>query len=109
VTVRADLATIPILVRDGGIVPLQAARRQIPTAGERVDLEIRHYGQADGSTVLYDDDGLSLDCERGEFCRLRLTATRSLAGTLAGQVETVSGRAPFTYAALTWRFMSAPA
>ena len=108
VTVPADLATIPILVRDGGIVPLMPPRRHSPTPGERVNLEIRHYGHAAGTYELYDDDGLTLDCERGEWCRQRLAATRFADGSMSGRVEAVSGQAPFTYAALTWRFMSEP-
>ena len=108
ITVPADLATLPILVRDGGIVPLLPPRRQSPAPGERVELEIRHYGHAVGTYELYDDDGLTLDCERGEWCRLHLAARRSADGGLSGRVESVTGKAPFTYAALTWRFMSEP-
>lgn len=105
ITVAADLATIPILVRDGGIVPLMPPRLHAPEPGDRVDLEVRHYGDAPGCYDLYDDDGVSLAYERGECCWIRLEVARDAAGHLAGRVTVPAGTHAFAYARFTWRFM----
>jgi alpha-D-xyloside xylohydrolase len=105
ITVAADLATIPILVRNGGIVPLMPPLLHAPDPGQQVDLEVRHYGEAPGCYELYDDDGLTLACERGEYCRIRLEVTRDAAGRLTGRATIPNGQRTFTYAAFVWRFM----
>jgi alpha-glucosidase/alpha-D-xyloside xylohydrolase len=53
-----DLATLPLYVRAGGIVPLDPVRQY---ASQRVDepTTIRIYPGADGAYTLYDDDGHS--------------------------------------------------
>jgi alpha-glucosidase (family GH31 glycosyl hydrolase) len=109
ISVAADLATIPILVRDGGIVPLMPPLLQAPAPGQRVDLEVRHYGDAPGRFELYDDDGLTLACERGECCRILLQVQPDLQGRLAGSVSLPEGQRPFTYGDLSWRFMTVSA
>lgn len=106
ITVAADLQTIPVLVRDGGIVPLMPALLHAPEPGEQVDLEVRHYGDAPGRYELYDDDGVSLAFERGECRRIRLEAVRDERGCWAGRVAIPTGQCPFTYAGFTWRFMT---
>jgi len=105
VTVAADLATVPVLVRDGGIVPLMPPLPHAPTSGQKVDLEVRHYGRAAGSFVLYDDDGETLAYERGEWCRIRLEARRDETGQWTGRVGLPEGQRTVTYASFTWRFM----
>jgi alpha-D-xyloside xylohydrolase len=35
-----------------------------PKAGEKVDIEIRHYGEKPGKYLLYDDDGETFDYEK---------------------------------------------
>ncbi|MES2920327.1 MAG: TIM-barrel domain-containing protein [Verrucomicrobiota bacterium] len=56
---KIDLATMPIYARAGAILPLDPIRQY---TGEKVSesLTIRIYRGADGSSVLYDDDGASL-------------------------------------------------
>jgi len=54
--VKADLATLPIFIPAGSILPIQAVRQH---TGEKVDapLEIHVYPGKDGQFALYDDDG----------------------------------------------------
>lgn len=49
ITVTPGLDRIPVYVKDGAILPFMEARLHAPKAGEKVNLEIRHYGKADGS------------------------------------------------------------
>jgi alpha-D-xyloside xylohydrolase len=105
ITVRPGPERIPVFVRDGGIVPLLEPRRQIPRPGERVPLEVRHYGEAPGSFRLYDDDGESYDYERGEYSWTTLAVGRDGDGTLRGQAELPSSGAPFSYSSVRWTMM----
>jgi alpha-glucosidase/alpha-D-xyloside xylohydrolase len=66
-----DLATMPLYVRAGAVLPLDPVREYV---GQPVDapttLEV--WEGADGSLLLYDDDGVSLDYRQGEGARTRL-------------------------------------
>lgn len=57
-TAKVNLATMPIFIPAGAILPLQAVRQH---TGERVDapLEIRIYPGEDGKFSLYGDDGFT--------------------------------------------------
>ena len=58
-----DLATMPLYVRAGAILPFDPVRQY---TGQSVDAPttIRIYSGADGKFVLYEDDGISLDYTR---------------------------------------------
>ena len=59
-----DLATMPIYVRAGAIVPVDPIRQY---TGEKVDesMTLKIYRGADGKYTLYNDDGISLDYLKG--------------------------------------------
>jgi alpha-glucosidase/alpha-D-xyloside xylohydrolase len=60
-----DLATLPLFVRAGAIIPLDPVRQYTGQAvSEPTTLQV--YRGADGQFVLYDDDGQSLDYLRGK-------------------------------------------
>ncbi len=65
ITRAVDLATMPIYVRQGAIVPIDPIRQY---TGEKVDapLTIRIYRGKDGDYTLYEDDGESLDYLKGD-------------------------------------------
>jgi alpha-D-xyloside xylohydrolase len=105
ITATPGIEKIPLFVRDGGLIPMIAPRRQVPGPGERVDLEVRHYGEADGQFLLYDDDGGTFGFERGEYSWTRLSVARDAAGALHGAVARSEGRRPSSYAQVTWTMM----
>jgi alpha-glucosidase/alpha-D-xyloside xylohydrolase len=72
ITRTVDLATMPLYVRAGAIVPLDPVRQH---TGETVNepTSVRIYTGADGKFRWYDDDGASLEYERGQFAWTRLT------------------------------------
>jgi alpha-glucosidase/alpha-D-xyloside xylohydrolase len=59
-----DLATMPIYVRAGAIVPVDPIRQY---TGQKVEepMTLKIYRGADGNYTLYDDDGISLDYLKG--------------------------------------------
>jgi alpha-glucosidase (family GH31 glycosyl hydrolase) len=70
-TRKVDLATMPLYVRAGAILPLDPVRQY---TGETTQepTTIRIYPGRDGSFRLYEDDGASLDYTKGKFTRTRL-------------------------------------
>jgi len=60
-----DLATMPIYVRGGAIVPVDPIRQY---TGQKVDepMTLKIYRGANGKYTLYDDDGISLDYLQGD-------------------------------------------
>jgi alpha-glucosidase/alpha-D-xyloside xylohydrolase len=58
-----DLATLPLYVRAGAIIPLDPIR-QYTTQPITEPTTLKVYPGADGSFTLYDDDGTSLDYQR---------------------------------------------
>ena len=61
-----DLATMPLYVRAGAILPLGPVKQY---TAEKVDapLELRVYPGADGSFTLYEDDGRTFGYRKGEW------------------------------------------
>ena len=72
ITRQVDLATLPLLVRAGAILPLDPVRQY---TGEPTDepTTIRIYPGSDGEFRLYDDDGATLEYQNGQFARTRFT------------------------------------
>lgn len=105
IVVTTSLERIPLLVRDGGIIPLMPPLLHVPASGEKVDLELRHYGAVGGVYHLYDDDGESYNFEQGEFCLSRLSVERDGDGALQGSVAS-SDTDFFSYDLTAWKFMS---
>lgn len=80
-----DLATMPLYVRAGGIIPLGPVKQY---TSEKVDepMTIVVYPGADGAYSLYEDDGNSFAYRRGEFMKTEIQwndADRRLALRLA--------------------------
>ena len=80
-----DLETMPLYVADGTILPLGPVKQH---TDERVDqpLSISIYPGADGSFLLYEDDGRSFNYRKGEWMGTTLRwndAARTLTLTLA--------------------------
>src|SRR5690242_344121 len=65
-----DLETMPLYVRAGAILP-QGPVKQYAT--EKIDepVSITVFPGADGEFVLYEDDGVTYDFEKGKFSRIR--------------------------------------
>ena len=71
VTRKVDLETMPLYVRAGAILPMGPVKQY---AGEKVDapLELTVHPGADGSFLLYEDDGASFDYRKGEWTGIQM-------------------------------------
>jgi len=68
---QVDLATLPLYVRAGAIIPLDPVR-QFTAQAVSEPTELRIYPGANGDYTLYDDDGQSLDYLKTDGSRIRL-------------------------------------
>jgi alpha-D-xyloside xylohydrolase len=105
ITVEPGLDKIPVFVKDGGIIPMMPACLNAPKTGEKFDLEIRHYGEAPGRYMLYDDDGETFNYEKGEysFRQIRVDGTK---GNWRGTVSAAVMGKPNNVRNVTWKFMT---
>jgi alpha-glucosidase (family GH31 glycosyl hydrolase) len=108
IEVEPGLATMPVFVRDGALIPMIAARPHAPAAGETVAIEVRHYGEAPGKLKLYDDDGETFDFEKGAFTWTGLDVAKDASGQWRGTVTPDSSGRKWSYGDVTWTFMTAP-
>jgi alpha-D-xyloside xylohydrolase len=67
IEISPDLATTPIYVREGALIPTLGQGAQNSSYSGNAELEIRQYGPGLGHGLLYDDDGESLDYEKDDF------------------------------------------
>jgi alpha-D-xyloside xylohydrolase len=72
VVANADIATIPVYVRAGSILPLGPVK-QYADAPSQDPIEIRVYPGRDGSFELYDDAGDGYDYTKGKYAVVRMT------------------------------------
>ncbi len=106
--ITASLEKIPLFVRDGGIIPMVPPHFHAPAPGEKLALEIRHYGKIPASIELYDDDGISFDYEKGMHSKTQLVVTKNEKGELKGNMIRRSTDKVFSYKEdVVWKFMTA--
>jgi len=105
--ITASLEKIPLFVRDGGIIPMVPPHFHAPAQGEKLALEIRHYGKMPASIELYDDDGVSFDYEKGMHSKTQLVVTKNEKGELKGNMIRRSTDKVFSYKEdVVWKFMT---
>jgi alpha-glucosidase/alpha-D-xyloside xylohydrolase len=80
-----DLATIPIYVRSGAIVPMGPVKQYVDEPTDK-PLTLVVYPGADGASSLYEDDGKSFDYRKGAWMKIAMSwkeSTRQLSLRLA--------------------------
>ena len=106
ITVAPGLDRIPVYVKDGAIIPMMEPRLHAPKPGEKISLEIRHYGKADGTYRLYDDDGETFDYEKGMYSWREIRVSHDRNGKLKGYISKAEKGKPNSIGKITWRFMT---
>jgi alpha-glucosidase/alpha-D-xyloside xylohydrolase len=68
---QVDLATLPLYVRAGAIIPMGPLKQY---TGEKVDgpVTLHIYPGADGAFTLYEDDGITFDYRKGEWMGIQM-------------------------------------
>ncbi len=106
ITVTPGLNKIPLFVKDGGIIPFLPDRRHAPVPGEKLPLEIRHYGKAEGSCKLYDDDGYTYDYLKNEYQWRKITISKNDKNEWQGTITPPEEGKPDSYSKISWKFMT---
>lgn len=106
IEVTPGLDRIPVYVKDGAIIPMTSPRLHAPKAGEKFDLEIRHYGKSDGSYRLYDDDGETFGYENGDYSWRDIKVIRAKNGKLQGSISKAVKGKPDNIGKVSWKFMT---
>jgi alpha-D-xyloside xylohydrolase len=106
IEVSPGLDRIPVYVKDGGIIPMMLPRLHAPRLGDKFDLEIRHYGDADGTYRLYDDDGETYNYEKGEYSWRDIKVERQKNGKLKGTFSKAEKGKPNNIGNVSWKFMT---
>jgi len=78
-TVKPDIAQLPVYVRPGAIIPKQPLVQSTAFVPEG-RLELHVYPGADCFGDIYADDGVSLAYQRGDFLRQRIRCEQSSSG-----------------------------
>lgn len=106
ITATPGLDKIPVYVKNGGIIPMMPALLHAPKGNQKVDLEIRHYGEKAGRYLLYDDDGETFNYEKGQFTWREINVERQRKGRLKGSISPATKGKPNTVGKVTYRFMT---
>ncbi|WP_284638182.1 TIM-barrel domain-containing protein [Paenibacillus silviterrae] len=105
VHIQAPLELIPIFVREGAVIPMMPVRQHAPNSTERTPLEWLHFGSVPGRGMLFDDDGVSFDYERGKHIWQYAEVTVDERGDLLFEMKEKAGAADAlsSYSSVTWR------
>lgn len=105
ITVTPGLDKIPVYVKDGGVIPMMPAMLHAPKLGEKIDLEIRYYGEKPGQYLLYDDDGETFNYEKGQYSWRQINVQRTTNG-IKGNISAAEKNKPNTLGKITWTLMT---
>jgi alpha-glucosidase/alpha-D-xyloside xylohydrolase len=72
ITRPVDLATMPLYVRAGAMIPMGPVRQYVDEPSD-APLGLTVYPGADGTSSVYEDDGRSFDYRRGAFERITMS------------------------------------
>lgn len=104
IRVQPGLEKIPVFVKDGAVIPMMAVMDHAPRAGEKIDLELHHYGTSPGKFRLFDDDGETFAYESGEYRWRTAEVTVDAEGRKSGSVSGTEAGWSSAYGEFTWVF-----
>ncbi len=85
---------IPLFVKEGGVIPMlsQAVNNTEDAYGH--PLEVRVYGNSEGSFDIYEDDGKSFDYEKGKYRIRKITVTKDENNKLGASEHVIHDKSP---------------
>ena len=104
ISTKPGLGKIPIYVKDGGIIPMYPAISTLN--GDKLALEIRHYGHKSSTYQLYDDDGNTYNYQKGEYSRLKIEVSVDPKGKKSGKVTIPKGSKVWSFNRFDFHFMT---
>jgi alpha-glucosidase (family GH31 glycosyl hydrolase) len=104
ITIETKLEQIPLFVKDGAIIPMFSLNGNTNVQNNTA-IEVRHYGTKENTYLLYNDDGVSYDYEKGEYSLTELKVEKEKSGKLIGSSMPLNNN-KFNYGVITWRWMT---
>lgn len=101
--ITCPIERMPLLIREGAIIPMMPALDHVPGNGEKIPVELVHFGQTPGESQLYDDDGETFDFETDGGCWRNIQVVKAEDGGFQGTVEDADCPA-CRYVVTGWRF-----
>lgn len=98
--------SIPLFVKEGGMIPMIPPMLQPPVKGQVLPLTVRFYGRTPNRWQLYDDDGETFDFQDGNYGEALLEVRNKPDGTLQGHFIPAPSGKPFYYHPILWDFMT---
>lgn len=105
IRILCGVERIPLFVKEGSILPLMQALPHAPRPGERIAVELVHFGEAHGEYMLYDDDGETYQYEGGDFSWTKLAVSEVEKGSLRGEHHIIAGD-KMRYDIVGWQYGS---
>ena len=102
VTDATGKGDMPVFVRNGGIIPMFPEVSSL--TGEKLPVTVRHYGDADSTYSLYDDDGSTYDYEKGGYTRIDISVKVNPDGSKTGTVTIPEGGRLYTISDISFAF-----
>jgi len=102
ITIQTKLEQIPLFVKDGGIIPMLSS---VDKNESDQTLEVRHYGSKENTFLVYNDDGISYDYERGEYALTELKVIKNKKGQLKGSSKALKNN-KYNYGNIVWRWIT---
>ncbi len=106
ITITPGLDKIPVFVKNGGIIPMQPAMLHAPKAGQKVDIEVRYYGEKPATYKLYDDDGETFNFEKGQFSWREIKVERQKNGQMKGSISAAEKGSPNNIRKVSFTYMT---
>ena len=72
IEIPVTLSSIPRFIRRGGLIPLAGNKMNSLTKDKVTDLTLLCAGDGDGSFTLYEDDGVTMDYEKGLYLKTHM-------------------------------------
>ncbi|MEC5146436.1 TIM-barrel domain-containing protein [Chitinophaga sp. 212800010-3] len=106
IEITPGLDHIPLYVKDGGIIPMVPPVLHTPVQSETLPLELRHYGDAESNSQVYDDDGETYAYQQGKYMTYQFAAKKDAKGKWIGKVTTDNKYGlKVQYKNMAWKFM----
>lgn len=77
VTLPVDLGSIPMFVRSGAIIPLASNNMNNLRSQQATGISLLCAADRDGTFTLYEDDGITLDYQNGNYLKTEISMTAS--------------------------------
>ncbi|MEQ7799464.1 TIM-barrel domain-containing protein [Pedobacter sp. ASV1-7] len=106
INITPGLDKIPVYVKDGGIIPIGPALLHAPKSIEKIDLEIRYYGNKPGKYMLYDDDGETFNYEKGAYSFREINIVKETNGKLKASISPAQKGKPNTINKVSFKAMT---